>query len=199
MFTLCGEAKISCVEYIIGNNWGEHQSTHSYLYNDIQKENLIGKATDIAQAISEQIAQICNCEYSENFINNGKFFCSSSKKEIIYQARLLTTDGKTAEEIRNLTQTWVLTKPFVNISDQRHQLDPYCSVVIQEIGDLSCDPTVPTVLSSSVKSRTRGHLVAYSVGILLLLGIIIVTILVAFYAVKKHRSKKVKDATRYVI
>ena len=141
---------------------------------------------------------MCNCEYSENFIDSGQFLCSSSKKEIIYQAQLLTTDGKTAEEIRNITQNWVLTKPIVTISGQRHQLDPYCSVVIREIGDLSCDPTVPT---SGVKSGTRGYLVGYSAGIVLVLsavvGIIIVAMIITFYAVKKYRSKKLKDATRY--
>ena len=166
----------------------------------LQEEDPIGKPTDIAQAISEQIAQICNCKYSENFIDSGQFFCSNSKKEIIYQARLLTTDGKTAEEIRNLTQEWVLTKPFVTISDQHHQLDPYCSVVIQEIGDLSCDPTTPTVLPSSVKSRTSGHFVGYSAGIILILSVVvvilIVAILLAFYTVRKHRLKKARDATR---
>ena len=164
----------------------------------LQEGNPIGKATDIAQAISEHVAQMCDCEYSENFIDSGQFFCSSSKKEIIYQAQFLTTDGKTVEEIRNITQKWVHTKPIVTISGQHHQLDPYCSVVIQEIGDLSCDPTVST---SGVKSGTGGHLVGYSIGILLVLsavvGIIIVTMIITFYTVKKYRLKKLKDATRY--
>ena len=141
---------------------------------------------------------MCNCEYSENFIDSGQFFCGSSKKEIIYQAQLLTTDGKTAEEIRNVTQKWVLTKPFITISGQRHQLDPYCSVVIERIGDISCDPTVPT---SSVKSGTGGRLVGYSIGTVLVLstvvGILIIAIISVFYKVNKYKSKKAKDATRY--
>ena len=151
----------------------------------------MGKAKDMAQAISEQIAQICNCEYSKNFVDNGQFFCSSSEKEIVYQARLLTTDGKTAEEIRKLTQKWVLTKPFVTISGKRYLLDPYCSVVIQEIGNLTCDPTILNVQSSSV--RASGNLVGYSVGIVLFLSVMVGTISVAFYAVKKYRLKKARD------
>ena len=155
----------------------------------------MGKAKDMAQAISEQIAQICNCEYSKNFVDNGQFFCSSSEKEIVYQAWLLTTDGKTAEEIRKLTQKWVLTKPFVTISGKRHQLDPYCSVVIQEIGNLTCDPTILNVQSSNV--RSSGNLVGYSVGIVLSLSVMVGTISVAmiltFYAVKKYRLKKARD------
>ena len=158
----------------------------------------MGKVKDMAQAISEQIAQICNCEYSKNFVDNGQFFCSSSEKEIVYQAQLLTTDGKTAEEIRNLTQKWVLTKPFVTISGKGHQLDPYCSVVIQEIGDLTCDPTTLNVQSSSVRSsKGGGNLVGYSVGIVLFLlvmvGTISVVMILTFYAVKKYRLKKARD------
>lgn len=165
----------------------------------LQKENPIGKATDVAQVISEQIVQICNCEYSEKFVKSGQFFCSNSRKQIIYQARFLTTDGKTVEEIRNITQKWVLTEPFVMIDSHRHQLDPYCSVVIERIGDLSCDPTV-TVLPSGAKSHdTGGSFVGYSVGIILLLSVVVGVIIVAiiFYKVKKYKSKRAKDATRY--
>ena len=149
------------------------------------------------QAISKQITQICNCAYSVSFIDSGQFFCSSSERVIIYQAQLLTTNGKTVEEIRNITQKWMLTKPFVIISGQRYQLDPYCSVVIREIGDLSCDPTIPTVLPSSIKSGTGGHLVGYSIGIILLLSAVAGIIIVATIVVKKYRLKKAKDAGRY--
>jgi hypothetical protein len=165
----------------------------------LQKQNPIGKTADIAQAIGEQIAQICNCDYTEHFIDNGQFFCGNSGKQnlIIYQARFLTTDEKTVEEIRNITQKWVLTKPFITIDGQRHQLDPFCSVVIREIGDLSCDPTVSTLLPAP-SSRSGGHLVGYSVGIVLVLstvaGIIITAMLIVFYAVRRHRAKKATDA-----
>lgn len=165
----------------------------------LQKVNPIGKTTDVAQAISEQITQMCDCEYSESFIDNGQFFCSNSREQVIYQAQLLTTDRKTVEEIRNLIQEWVLTKPFVTIDGQSYQLDPHCSVVIREIGDLSCDPTVSALLPP--RSSSGGHLVGYSVGIILVLslvvGTIILAMIIAFYTVRRYRSKKVLDATRY--
>ena len=158
--------------------------------NLLQKENPMGRASEIEIAISEQIAHMCNCEYSESFIDDGQFFCSGSEKEIIYQAQLLTTDGKTADEIRNVTQKWVLTKPFItSSSNEHHQLDPYCSVVIQEIGDISCDPIVPTLLPSAVKPGIDS--VAYSIGGMLLLlsaigGMIIVAVIL--YKIKKARG-----------
>jgi hypothetical protein len=68
--------------------------------------------------------------------------------------------------------------------------------VIWEIGDLSCDPTVATTPSSG-----GGHLVGYSVGIVLVLsvvvGIIITAMLIAFYTVRRHRAKKTAEITRY--
>ena len=118
--------------------------------SSLQNENPAEKSTDIATTIGEQVAQLCQCQYSETFISNGQFFCGNSKKQVIYQAQLLITDGKTAEEIRNITQKWVLTKPFITISGKSYQLDPYCSVVIKEFGDITCDAVSPTQLESSV-------------------------------------------------
>ena len=127
---------------------------------------------------------MCQCQYSETFISNGQFFCGNSKKQVIYQAQLLITDGKTAEEIRNITQKWVLTKPFITISGKSYQLDPYCSVVIKEFGDITCDAVSPTQLESSVESST--YLLVYSVvvGVLLLLAITGVVILMLCFIMR---------------
>ena len=166
-----------------------------YIY---QKENAMGKAVDIDMAISDNISQTCDCEYSNYFITNGRLLCGNSKKEIIYQALLLTTDGKTAEEIRTLLQEWVLTKPFITVNKVHHQLDPYCSVVIHEIGDLSCDPIVPTLPPSGVglKSGSMGYV---AVVVTLLLSVIIATvgIIISCYALKKYRLKKAKEHVMY--
>ena len=174
----------------------------------LQKDNPAEKATDIAQSISEQIAQMCQCEYTQAFVDHERLFCSQdSENQVIYQAQLLSTDGRTSEEIRNITQTWVLTEPFVSVSGHPHQLDPYCSVVIEMIGNLSCDPALPfgpTVQSSGVRSKRAGSgggVVAYSIGIILLLSTVVavlsVAIVLTFYAVKKYRLKKARDCMRY--
>ena len=164
----------------------------------LQKENALGKAVDIDMAISDNISQTCDCEYSESFIINGQLLCGDSKKEIVYQALLLTTDGKTAEEIRTLLQEWVLTKPLIIVNKIHYQLDPYCSVVIREISDLSCDPIVPTLPPSGVGQKA-GSLGYVAVVVILLLSIIIATvgITLSCYALKKYRLKKAKEHMMY--
>lgn len=153
------------------------------------------KAIDINVAISDNISQTCDCEYSHYFIIYGQLLCGNSKNEIIYQALLLTTDGKAAEQIRTLLQEWVLTKPFITVDEVHHQLNPYCSVVIDEIGDLSCDPIVPTLPPSGV-GRSMGYVAAV---VILLLSVTIATvgIIVSCYALKKYRLNKAKEHIMY--
>ena len=104
----------------------------------LQEENAVRKTSDIAQFISQQVAQLCQCQYSDSFIVDGRLFCTT-KNNVIYQAKLLSTDGKTALEIRNITQLWVLTKPIITIEEKFYQLDPFCSVVVKELGVTSCE------------------------------------------------------------
>lgn len=150
---------------------------------------------DIDVAISEAILQTCDCEYSKYFITNGQLLCGSSDKEIIYQALLLTTDGKPAEEIRTLLQRWVLTKPFITVNENHHQLDPYCSVMIHEIGIVSCDPILPTLQPSA---SGMGPRVGAAALVTLLLSLIIATVGTVFscYALKRYRLKKAKERIR---
>lgn len=97
----------------------------------------------------------------------------------------------------------MLTKPSITIKGQRHELDPYCSITIREIGDLSCDPTISALQSPPSSSGSGGHLVGYSIGIVLALSAVVTTIItamiIAFCTVRRHRAKKAteSDATRY--
>ena len=96
------------------------------------------KNADIAEFVSQHIAQRCQCHYSSSFIADGRLFCTT-KNNIIYQAQLLPTDSKAALEIRNTTQLWVLSKPVIIIDGESYQLDFQCSVEIKELGMTFCD------------------------------------------------------------
>ena len=89
-------------------------------------------------------------------------------------------------------------KPFITVNKVHHQLDPYCSVVIREIGDLSCDPVVPTLPPSGVgpKAGSMGYVAAV---VTLLLSVIIATvgIILSCYALKKYKLKKAKEHIMY--
>ena len=127
---------------------------------------------------------MCNCQYSEDFIDGGQFFCPSSRKQIIYQAILLKTSGKTAEEIRNTTQVWVLMKPVLTVSGKSYQLDPYCSVVIRDVGDTSCD-----VISHDAESSNNEIIYGISGGILLIVAVVIIFTLCIVIWMRARRTE----------
>ena len=128
---------------------------------------------------------MCNCRYSEDFIDGGQFFCPSVMKQVIFQAVFLKTSEKTAEEIRNTTQTWVLTKPFMTVAGKSYQLDPYCSVVIRDVGDTSCD-----AISSPLLTWLGSNVYIYGVGGGILLLVIVTVVIIC--TIMCRRSKKAK-------
>ena len=117
---------------------------------------------------------------------------------MVYQGQLLTTDGKTAEDVRNLTQEWVLNKPFIRVSDQSYQLNAYCSVIIDKVGESVCDaisPTEPTLKSE--KNTYTGFTIRETsfivVMILLVLGIVAFAVCATAYFIKrKSKMRRLK-------
>lgn len=162
------------------------------LLNIMQISNTTDKIADLTDGISKAIVDMCQCLYISNFIVDSRLFCSVDKSKITYQALLLTTDGKTAEEVRNLTQEWVLTEPAVNIQDKMYQLDSYCSVVIDEIGVIACDPISPTKPASDNSATTvdyTGREVAFIFIMALLLLIIVgIAVTITTYFIMKRRK-----------
>ena len=95
---------------------------------------------------------MCDCPYSETLINSRQFFCNNDNNDlVIFQARLFPTYGKTSKMLRALAEEWVQTEPFIVVGGKSYQLDPNCSVVIEEIGDTSCNANLPDQLSSGDK------------------------------------------------
>ena len=103
---------------------------------------------------------------------------------------LLKIEGHSAEEIRNTTQQWVLTKPIVSILGKSYQLDPYCSVVVHKIGDISCDVISPPQLEPDSNSDAGSGTNAGIVAGILLLVVIMGTIIIIISIVIWRRSKK---------
>jgi predicted thioredoxin/glutaredoxin len=60
-------------------------------------------------------------------------------KDVIYQAQLLSIVDKTAQEIRNITEQWVLSQPSIIIDGVSYQVDPSCSTEVKELGETSCN------------------------------------------------------------
>ena len=165
----------------------------------MQLSNTTDKIADLRDDVSNAIVDMCQCLYSDEFIVDSRLFCSGDKNEIIYQALLLTTDNKTAEEIRNFTQEWVLMKPAINIQDSMYQLDSYCSVVTDELGVITCDAISPTTNPVSSTIAAIADYTGLEVGfiaIMALLALIIVGVAVSvttYFIMKKRKAHTLKQ------
>ena len=145
----------------------------------LQDNNSTVKIPEIAHFIAQRIMQLCQCQYSDRYIIDGQLFCTS-ESDVIYQAQLLSTAGITAQEIRNITQQWVLSRPTIMIADLSYQVDPGCSVVVQELGETLCS-SVPIVVS-----------VVIVVSVLLLLFVGLITAFLCYLHKKKSKSLSLK-------
>ena len=163
--------------------------------------NTTSKVSDISKAITEAIAELCQCQYTRSFIADSQLFCNG-KGEVVYQGQLLTTDDKTAEEIRNLTQEWVLNKPFISVSNQTYQLNAYCSVTIDKVGKSVCNTissTEPTLKSNEL-SGTHGYTIreeSFIIVVALLVLIIVAFAVSATAYFIRRRSKMRRLKLRY--
>ena len=159
--------------------------------------NSVLKLSDISTAISNAITQQCQCQYMTSFITNTRLMCSDDESEVIFQGEFVTTDSKTAEEVRNLTQDWVLNKPLVGIGNAMYQLNPYCSVVVDELGEMSCSALSPTEPEPSTTSEPPRFtlLEITSVAVMALLFIVVVAsiLVICCLIVRNHKLRYFKN------
>ena len=121
------------------------------------------------------MSRLCQCQYNTSYIVNHNLLCSDDESWVIYQGQLLTTEGNSAEEIRNLTQEWVLTRPIIRIENKPHQLDSYCSVVVEKLGEIMCDAIAPTETDTIDGSSSLTLLELISVIIMAILVVVVLT------------------------
>ena len=153
--------------------------------------NTSGKVFDTSRSITKAIAELCQCQYTPSFIVDSQLFCNG-KSEVVYQGQLLTTDGKSAEGIRNVTQEWVLNKPFISVNEQTYQLNPYCSVTINKVGENECDaisPTEPPLKSDKISDTGFSIREIAFIVVMALLALVIVVFAVCATACCIRRSK----------
>ena len=142
------------------------------------------------------MAQLYQCQYSSSFIVNSQLLCTA-KNDVVYQAKFLPSINKTALEIRNATQLWILTNPIIIIDGQVYELDPYCSIIVNELGVTSCGSSSSTeaLLPSEKPSLGLSVIELASIsggGAILVLVIMLVIFLVLCYVMKKSKSHNVR-------
>ena len=160
-----------------------HQST---IICYLQVENPIMKVSKIAQFIAQQIEQGCQSQYSANFIVNGQLFCAS-RNSAMYLAQLIPTDNKTALEIWNIVQQWVLSGPTITINGLSYKVDSSCSIVVNEVGVTSCN-----IIDTMSESRPNNLLpvIIFTVTLLAMILIVCVgSVIFTLYCLHRRKSK----------
>lgn len=155
----------------------------------LQVKNSTSKMTKIAHFIAQRIVQLCQCQYSGDYIIDGRLFCAS-KNDVVYQAQLISTDGKTAQEIRNVTQQWVLSKPTIMIDNLSYQVDPNCSVIVKELGETSCNAASESHPTNIMQSIVNTSIVVSSAigGMMVLLCIGLIIASLCYFHKRKSNS-----------
>ena len=144
---------------------------------------------NIAQSVTQQVSQWCQCQYPGSFITNSQLFCTTNN-DVIYQALLLPTDSKTALEIRNIIQLWVLSNPTIMLDGKSYHLYSNCSVVVKELGVTSCGVVRHNVSlpNSEIPVSTIELVSVVGTAVLLLLVIALVITVVITSCVRLRKS-----------
>ena len=140
------------------------------------------------------MAQLCQCRYSSRFIVSSQLLCTAKNDvTIVYQAKFLPSDSKTALEIRNTTHLWILTKPIIIVDNQFYHVDPYCSIIVNELGMTSCGSSSSTEALLPNDKPFLGlsviELASISGGGAMLVLVVILVIFLVLCCVSKKKSK----------
>ena len=137
--------------------------------------------------MAQQIMHLCQCQYLGSHIVDGQLFCAS-KDDVIYQAQLLSTDGKTALEVRNTIQQWILSRPTILIDSLSYQVDPNCSTSIKELGETSCNAATESQPTNQRSVVSTSIIVVSVIVMLVLLCIGLITISLCYLHKRKSKS-----------
>ena len=166
------------------------------------------KAIDVSSTVVDVLLLRCNCLFTVEHITHSRLLCGSNDKEVIYQANLLNTDGKTAPELMSLIQEWVDNTPQLSVGGALLEVDPYCSVNVTEVGKTEeCDAVSPTIATTMQVSEVPlpGYLIPAIAGGVggvfgIILLVLIATILICCCGRKgSNISRKSGRHTLYVI
>ena len=147
------------------------------------------KVSTIAQFFAQQIEQSCHCQYSANFIVNGQLFCAS-KNSAMYLAQLIPTDNKTALEIWNILQQWVLSGPTIMINSLSYKVDPSCSIGVNELEVTACNIIdIMTLPESKPNNHVPVIIVAVTLSLGMMLIICVGSVIFTLYCLHKRKSK----------
>ena len=142
-------------------------STPYYFGHSRQHTDPLEKIEDFIHETSLQLSKDCNCHIPVEHFANERLICEvKNTDKVVFQSRLVITDEKNSTELLESLKGWVATDPHIVVQGIQLQVDQYCSVELDELGNGDCIstttppppettmPSVSTTDSNETESNT---------------------------------------------
>ena len=99
----------------------------------MQVQRVSGDLERLELAISDALSERCSCSFSQRYISNGQFVCSSgpSANTVVFQGRLIGIQDAGSVELLHHLHEWLLTEPAITLGGAALQ----AAESYQEIGN----------------------------------------------------------------
>ena len=149
------------------------------------------KLTDIANAVVQNINQLCQCGLSAEYITESAFQCfENSEQQVTFRARLHGTAEVTSSQLIAYLGTFISqTHSTIAVQGLRLDVDSSCSIAINTFGDPGCATTTSTSESTTTEAALPDNTAATIGGVVavIVIAVVAVTVVIITIAVIKSR------------
>ena len=142
------------------------------------------KIEDIGNAIAQNVAQLCRCEFNSTLLLNSHLRCFDESPQIVtFRSQLSETSQTSTVELVSYIEQWIGDIEGVIVDGVFLGFQTTCSLVINSLDAVEC-PGGSTDANDNLGGIVGGVMAA--VLLFILVGVAIVTLIV-FY-IKKQRA-----------
>ena len=119
----------------------------------LQEQSTAFKLVDITRAVEEELSASCQCQITNDTIDEESFACfEASSNTVTYRARLSGTSDRKSTSLISLIENWVSTVPTIHVSGVLMWLGDNCSTVISDLSKGECFSSVAQTDTSTCSS-----------------------------------------------
>ena len=134
------------------------------------------KNEDIGNAIAQNVAELCHCEFNSTFLLNSHLRCfDESPKIVTFRTQLSQTTQTSTVELVSYIEQWIGDSEGVDVDGVFLGFQTTCSLVINSLDEVQC-PGGYTAQNDN-QGGIVGEVIA-AVLLFILVGVAIVTLLV---------------------
>ena len=144
----------------------------------MQELNTPLKLADITRAVEEELSASCQCQITNDIIDEVSFACSAASPiSVTYRARLSGTSERNSASLISLIEDWVSTEPIIHVRGMLMWLGEECSTAISDLSEGVC--------SSSGAQTSTGAIVGGVTAVVVALVVAVAVVIIAL--IMRHR------------